>query len=251
MATSPSVTANSEQVLPAMQGLPTMSAKALGKRRMADVVDAPQNNAQEAAWLASLGCCGPPPSEPPLCNRPSADTSQDEALAAMYQAEYERDLAELGEARTRDANAAYNASEHICAVELFGEGERDIQMELAGLTVEQKKSYMDKYQRDTDELNEMLDKLDRSRNADINNQGYGLSDEEVDPHDIELDAVVGVPVVSSYFPSNMFEPLIPSPTKPPRKKRVIKIDPEDCNNCMTDDDNEQASGPSSCIEAID
>ena len=169
METSPFVTANSEQVLPATQGLPTMSAKALGKRRMADVVDAPQNNAQEAAWLASLGCCGPPSSEPPLGNRPPADTSQDEALAAMYQAEYERELADLGAARARDANAAYNASERVCAAELFGECEGDIQMELAGLTVEQKKSYMDKYQRDTDELNERLDELDRSRNADINN----------------------------------------------------------------------------------
>jgi hypothetical protein len=219
---------------------PQPSAKALGKRRMVDVVDAPQHTPAQAALLTQIACA--PATEPPMpsAERPAPDCRDDEAIAAMYQAQYDREVRETLE---RERQAQQDAEADAAYDELFGSPDAVEHGlgDLGNLSMEQQQSYCVQYQQETDYLKQMLADLENSKKLDAMPVGYGYSDDEQEPHSIfpsELDAlppntVIGVPVApvsSHYFSScSMFQPLAPSPTKPPTKKYrgPIKMDPEE------------------------
>lgn len=193
---------------------------------------------EQAQRLAELACPAPaadspqsmrPP--PDLCARPPPDCTDDEAIAAMYQAQYDAEVAQMIDAQKK---AQEDDDDEAWIDEML---KRGVEEELSGLTVEECKERCDVYRRQTDFLNKLIASVDESRNVSVVPNSYGFSDDE-EAHELteafldgdDNDPVMGVPVTSNYFVgTNMFEPLVPSPVKQPRKKPrgPIKIPPEE------------------------
>ena len=201
------------------------SAKALGKRRMVDV------SPEDAAIMAELPFQAPAAEPPPIpLERPAPDCRDDAVIAAMYQAQFDTEVAEDLEARCR---AAIEQEDDGSWLQLMENGVQD---DLSALNIDQQKERIKLYQTQTDFLTKLCDDLDNSRKAELFPEGCGFSDDDTEPHELTeafLNAnnvVVETPITSSYFMGiNPFEPLAASPTKQPRKKPKgpIKIDPEE------------------------
>lgn len=216
---------------PSTSDTPAPSAKALGKRRMADIVDT----------VCAAPATSPPQSEP--LARPTPDCSGDEALAAMLAAQY------------ADEDRAAMA---VGFDDLFDDP-NDLENQMQGLDVEQQRARCAKYKSETDYLVDLMNQLDGKRGPSP--PVVELTSDFLDDNELGLQplgVVVGVPVTSSYFMgSNPFEH-IPSPVKQAKKKPrgSIKIDPEEEEEDVAA---ETCSAPSSqepvfippAIEAVD
>lgn len=190
------------------------SAKALGKRRMVETVDAPVPSQIEAARFANLVCAAPAADSPPAA-RPPADTRGDEALAAMLQAEADEEVRHMVlKQKAEEEDAAY--------AELYGDSDC-LEDDIGQLNIEQAQVRCARYKLETDLINKMLSDLEAGKAVDAAPSGYtntagcGFSDDEVDP----------VEITAAYLDTNDDAGLLPltharpSPEKPSRKKRVI------------------------------
>lgn len=220
---------------------PQPSAKALGKRRMCDVVASPTVTQEEASILAELACaaCPPPAADSPPCVRPIPDCSGDEVLAAMLQAEADAEASEMRrlQREQQTGESMTDQEEEVEWRELFGDADEGIEGDFGHMDLDRVKHKCDAYQRQADFINRMCDDLEASKRAgNVIEEGYGY-DDEVLPVELTEDVLdmpplvaVGVPVISPYFQGmNPYEPLNPSPAKVSAKryKGSIKIDPDD------------------------
>jgi hypothetical protein len=237
-----------------VSGFSAPSAKALGKRRMVDV------DPNQVKLMAELACPAPaaesphaarPPPKPP--GRPPPDCRDDAAIAAMYQAQYDAEVAQGVAAQRQTALEEEDDDSWLRMME------NDVQEDLSALDIDKQKERIQLYQTQTDFLTKLCDDLDNSRKANPFQEGYGFSDDDTEPHELTeafLDTnntVAGTPITSSYFMGiNPFEPLAPSPTKPPPAKKykgAIKIDPD--GESEDDEGNLEAPGSQEPVYEID